>query len=430
MTTGRRLAAAPLLAALLVPAAACADTDRVSRGAWSYFGDPRAVYARGQTFFGWATPNGLVQVGSIDRRGRVRRSTLDYMGSDDHNHPSLIVRRDGRIAAFYAPHQNHLVPRVRRYRMYYRVSRRPYDIRAWGPVRTLPRNTPPLRGQPQRGANYPNPIQMKNGQVWLFWRGGSWWPSFSWTKDFQVWSKPRNVVRAIPGKRPYVKYASDGKNVYMAFTQAHPNRGDTSMYFLRIGQDGTIHDDRGKRVGTIARGVDYRRAGVVYRYSRKRGDSWPMDVAVGPDRHPVVVYVRQHPREHRGVYHYARWTGKRWEDRDVVPAGKGRGGGFYFGGASLDHEDPSVVYVSRRSGHALAEVEIWRTPDGGRTWSTTAVTRRSRTNNWRPISPLGHPGNPVLWFNGRYDSFLDFSTTIFAADGITARTRRGTTTRP
>jgi hypothetical protein len=256
---------------------------------------------------------------------------------------------------------------------------------------------------------------MKNGQVWLFWRGGSWWPSLSWTTDFRRWKRPRNVVRGIPGLRPYVKYGSDGKNVYLAFTESHPNLHHTSIRFLRISQKGKIYDDRGKRVGDVTRGADYRRAGVVYRYSAARGDAWIMDVAVGPDRKPVVLYVRKPRHEHRGLYQYARWDGDRWKKHTIVPAGKGRGGGWYFGGATLDHEDPSVVYLSRRAGRSRAEVEIWRTPDGGRSWATTPVTRESRTNNWRPISPRGHPGNPVLFFSGRYDSFLDFSTTIFAA---------------
>jgi hypothetical protein len=360
-----------------------------------------------------------VQVGSIDKTGRVRRATLDFMGSDDHNAPSVIVRPDGRIVAFYAPHENYLVAPSRRYRMFFRVTRRRYDIRSWGPVHTVPGNTAALPGQPQRGANYPNPVQMKNGQVWLFWRGGSWWPSFSSTTDLQHWKQPRNVVRGIAGERPYVKYGSDGKNVYMAFTEAHPNKRHTSIYFLRIAQDGTIYDDRGKRVGDVTHGADYRRAGVVYRYSPIGGDAWIMDVAIGPDRVPTVVYVRKPRHQHQSLYRYARWEVDHWADRPIVPAGKGRGGGFYIGGATLDHEDPSVVYLSRREGHARAEVEIWRTSDGGRTWSTTALTHGSKTNNWRPVSPRNDPSNRVLWFNGRYDSFLDFGTTIFAAgDGL------------
>ena len=408
-------AAGFLLAAALAPAAGETGTERVNRGAWSYFGDPRAVYVKGTTFVGWSSPGGKVQVGAIDRKGRVSTATLDSIGSDDHNHPSLLVLRDGRIAAFYAPHESWLVPPHRRYKLFYRVTRRPRDIRSWGAVHALPANTAALRGQPERGAAYPNPMLMDNGQTWLFWRGGSWWPSFSWTKDLRHWKTPRNVVRGIRGLRPYVKYASDGRNAYMAFTESHPNRRKTSVYFLRISLDGRIHDASGRTIGTAARGVDYRRAGVVYRYKRKRGRAWIMDVAIGPDRLPTVIYVRKRDDQHLGWYRYARWDGTRWVDRPIVPAGKGRGGGWYFYGATLDHEDPSVVYVSRRAGHARAEIEVWRTPDGGRTWSSTAVTHKSKTNNWRPVSPRGHPGNPVLFFSGRYDSFLDFSTTIFEA---------------
>jgi hypothetical protein len=399
------------------PIAAAAETRSIGRGAWSYFGDPRAVYGRGTTFVGWASPRGEVQVASIDARGRSRTVTLDRTGRDDHNNPSLLLRRDGRIVAFYAPHENMLVPVSRRYRMFYRVTQRPYDVRRWGPVRAVPGNTAPLPGQPQRGVAYPNPIQTSDGRVWLFWRGGSWWPTLSWTDDFRRWSRPRNVVRGIRGLRPYVKYADDGSGIDMAFTESHPNRRHTSVYFLRIRRDGEIRDDRGRKVGTVKKGVDYRRAGVVYRYSRKKGSAWVMDVAIDRDGVPVVLYIRKRADEHRGVYHYARLENGRWVDRAVVPAGKGRGGGWYYGGATLDHEDPNVLYVSRRPGRARAEIETWTTPDGGRSWTQTAVTRRSKSNNWRPVSPRGDPGTSVLWFSGRYDSFVDFSTNVFMARG-------------
>jgi len=260
-------------------------------------------------------------------------------------------------------------------------------------------------------------MQMKNGQVWLFWRGGSWWPTFSRSADLRHWTTPHNVVRGIVGLRPYTKYASDGKSAYLAFTESHPNKHHASIYFLRISKDGKIRDDRGKRIGDVTHGADYRRAGVVYRYTPTRGDSWIMDVAVGPDRVPTIVYVRKPRHQHAGEYRYARLEGGHWKDRRLVSAGKGRSGGWYFYGATLDHEDPSTVYVSRRHRHGRAEVEVWRTPDGGRTWSKTAITHDSKSNNWRPISALGDPGNRVLFFNGRYDSFLDFSTNIFVADG-------------
>lgn len=48
--------------------------DTVTDGGWSYFGDPRAIYADGRTFVGWTTSSGQVQVGSFrkgEQPGRV-----------------------------------------------------------------------------------------------------------------------------------------------------------------------------------------------------------------------------------------------------------------------------------------------------------------------------------------------------------------------
>lgn len=72
--------------------------------------------------------------------------------------------------------------------------------------------------------------------------------------------------------------------------------------------------------------------------------------------------------DHR--YHYARWTGTSWDVHEITLAGgsiRGDGGSpYYSGGITLDHEDPSRVYLSRQLG-ASWQVEAWTTADGGAT---------------------------------------------------------------
>ena len=58
---------------------------------------------------------------------------------------------------------------------------------------------------------------------------------------------------------------------------------------------------------------------------------------------------------------------------------------FTSGGATLDHEDPRVVYLSRRVG-TWHQVELWFTGDRGRTWST-----RQLTDDRRLLDPPGLP---------------------------------------
>ena len=60
----------------------------------------------------------------------------------------------------------------------------------------------------------------------------------------------------------------------------------------------------------------------------------------------------------------------------------------YSGGITLDHEDPSRVYLSRQVGSGAWQVETWTTADGGASWSPATV-QSAGGKNVRPVSPRG-----------------------------------------
>ena len=92
-------------------------------GAWSYFGDPRAISHDGHTFTGWISTAGNVWVARYTRGGRLSKRLLYRgLGRDDHNNPSLVFRRDGHLMVFFSPHSGHHlpppgIPSVMRYRV-------------------------------------------------------------------------------------------------------------------------------------------------------------------------------------------------------------------------------------------------------------------------------------------------------------------------
>jgi hypothetical protein len=73
----------------------------------------------------------------------------------------------------------------------------------------------------------------------------------------------------------------------------------------------------------------------------------------------------------------------------------------YSGGIALDHDDPSIVYLSRQV-HGGWEIERWSTPNGGSSWSRTTVVPADGTDNVRPVVPRGEAGSQVglLWLRG------------------------------
>ena len=76
-----------------------AQSKELGAGAWSYFGDPRAISHDGHTFTGWISTVGHVWVARLTKGGTLTKHLLFRgLGRDDHNNPSLVFLPDGRLA--------------------------------------------------------------------------------------------------------------------------------------------------------------------------------------------------------------------------------------------------------------------------------------------------------------------------------------------
>src|SRR4051794_22299528 len=282
---------ASALAGDLERAGAAAVVDReLGAGAWSYFGDPRAISHDGHTFTGWISTIGNVWVARYTRGGRLsKRLIFRGLGRDDHNNPSLIFRRDGHIMVFFAPHSGHHlpppgIPSVMRYM----VSLQPYSINAFGHVHLVDTNVPGGLGY-----TYPNPIQLKD-KLWLFWRGGNWNPTFSYTEDGIHWVPARELVYFGHGQRPYAKYVGDGEHrIHLICTDGHPRSWKNNLHYAYL-EAGHLCDVGGRRLGSLddvplhTSDLD-----LVYRYSDRDGRAWGHDIALTPEGRPRIVYTRR-----------------------------------------------------------------------------------------------------------------------------------------
>jgi hypothetical protein len=387
-------------------------------GAWSWPGDPRAVTYVGEharTYVGWVDGRGSVLVAGYDHdTGELATSTLSpELDLDDHVNPSLIVRPDGRLVAFYSAHSGP--------RMFYRVASHPEDAASWGEERTVPVNT-----AGPNGYTYPNPVFLSGeDRLYLFWRGGDFHPCFATSEDWLNWSEVRSLI-AGSGRRPYVKVASDNvSTIHVAFTDGHPMEEErNSLYYVRY-RDGALFRADGARVaGVVELPIDPSDADLVYDANETGVSSWVWDVAADSRGRPAIVYaVFPEGTDHR--YRYARWDGERWHDNEITPAGAWFSSAhvpagarlaratflYYSGGLALDHDDPSIVYLSRPVDGTF-EIERWVTSDTGETWTSTAVTARSSANSVRPVVPRNgaEGGIEVIWMHGDYVDFKNYST--------------------
>jgi hypothetical protein len=394
------------LAALALPAPSAARDRLLGQGGWSWFSDPRALYYAGREYAGWVDSRGRLTVCSHDDRSARAVTVKLFDHVDDHDNPALSVSSDDRLMVFYSHHAGKHI--------HYRVSTRPLDIASWGPERTVP-----ARHFGKWGNTYANPIRLpaEGNRLWLFWRGSDWSTVFSRQRPGGGWSRPRRVIR-VPHLRPYVKYAqSGGGTIHMAFTRSNPQEAATGVYYAKY-RHGAFYRASGRKIRSL-RELPFspREADRVYDARRHRANGWVHDIATDRHGRPVIVYAVVHSRSRHG-YRYARWTGRRWQNHSVVNAG----GTIsttprewaYSGGITLDKRDSSVVYLSRRKGR-VNEIERWRTPNGGRSWSHQALTSGLKWGAYRPVVPLGlPPGAPehILWLQGRYGSYRTFNTWV------------------
>ena len=402
------LAVVPALAGGAAPAGAAIQP--IGDGAWSWFGDPRAVTYTGahtQTYVGWVDGEGDIKLSSYDHGSgdRVTAVLQARLQKDDHANPSIQIRPDGRLVVYYS---SHVGPA-----MHYRVSSNPEDVTSWEPPQTVATNTPGIRGY-----TYPNPIRLEaEDRTYLFWRGGNYNPTFSIQDDGETtWSTARTLI-TNPGERPYVKYdSSGGDTIHMAYTNAHPNEfDDVNIYYSRV-RAGKIERVGGQQIGSLDDPISRGEGDLVYDGA---SPAWVHDVAADSAGRPVVVFASfPSATDHR--YHYARWTGSSWAVHQITPAGgsfrEDGGSPYYSGGLTLDHEDPSRVYLSRQVGSSF-QVEAWTTSDGGTTWTSEAITS-GPGKNVRPVSPRGMDGSggemSIVWMNGGYPSYVAYDTEIRA----------------
>jgi hypothetical protein len=406
---GSRLIAwvALVLVNLFGGAAAHARMVVWAHGAWSWFGDPRAVYVQGvqdATFVGWIDWSGHITIGEYDPDfGLMRAHIVGHEYHDDHSVPSILVEPNDDLTVFWSGHNGR--------KLDYRTTLHPEDIASWGAVGQI-RST--IRGP--NGFTYPNPIILRSedNRLYLFWRAADYSQAFETRTASGRWSKAHLMI-SQPGQRPYVKYGSNGSDtIAMAFTNGHPRNTLTSIYFAEY-RDGWLRGASGrliKRMGTGAIRPD--QGDVVYNAKATGAPSWVWDVAIDRAGRPVIVYAT-FPTNADHEYWYAQWTGHQWISHPMTFAGGSISPTTieyeYSGGITLDHSDPGIVYLSRETAGGW-DIERWVTHDGGDTWSHRVVVPSDGLDNVRPVVPRGGGPIQVLFLRGDYRSYTTYRTSI------------------
>jgi hypothetical protein len=196
-----------------------------------------------------------------------------------------------------------------------------------------------------------------------------------------------------------------------------------SVYYAAY-RDSALYKANGERImDWSALPLQPRQADVVYDAAQTNEKAWIWDIAEDEEGNPVVVYTR-FPNDSTHVYYYSLWNEGTWNNYELVnsgswfpqtPEGVKEREPNYSGGIVLDHQDPSIVYLSREK-NGVFEIEKWTTADNGKNWTTREITRDSEHDNVRPFVIRNYDDQDslrVLWLNiTRYTHYTDYQTSV------------------
>jgi hypothetical protein len=398
-------------------------------GAWCWFSDPRAIYFKGQhrrTYAGWVDSFGNITVGFYDYDlKRIETNVLHKnLERDDHSNPSLFIDRTGKLKVFYSKHASSEP-------IYLLKAKNAEDISDWEIPDTLHLNDTSAYPGFSNTYTYTNICQLadEKDKLYLFWRGIDFKPNFSVSPDSgKSWSPGKILIlpdRIYKNRRPYLKVASNNKDViHFAFTDGHPNVEQTnSIYYAKYRKAALYKASGAKITDWSALPIQPKFADIVYDATKSKEKAWIWDIAENKDGDPVIVYCR-FPNDSTHIYYYSVWDNDQWNNYKLInsgswfpqtPKGETEREPNYSGGIVLDHEDPSIVYLSRLKNKRF-EIEKWSTPNNGRDWVIEEVTRNSEYNNVRPfvIRNYSRKDSPrVLWMNvKKYIHYTDYQSSI------------------
>jgi hypothetical protein len=398
-------------------------------GGWTWYNEPKAVYYEGthkRTYFGWVnqyTADGMVRVAMFDHE--TNQTVVHIMktkyAADDHNHPAIIVRPDGRLLVFYTGHG------MGGRGMNVAISRDPEDISAFT-------SDTELFKIDTMGIVYPNVMFLADegtqGRYYLCFRGlynmPCWVHSDDWGKTWSKVVKFFHSINAPEGHRPYFKFCSNGKDEIHMVIEAWHRRYNPPVYYMKY-KKGAFYEPDGRRVGDTTNLPIYNSAlDTIWNPNTSGRTMTCWDIALDSSGVPVFVadiFINSSDNNDWSLnhnYYYYRWNGTKWFSKHLVNSGHAIGGEAGFSaGLTLDHENPNIVYLARQYGvlkdsltfssvtDTTHEIEKWVTHDQGATWDTFPITRNSVKKNFRPCVPRGHKAGgkfELMWMYGDYSS--------------------------
>ncbi|WP_298530582.1 glycoside hydrolase family 88 protein [uncultured Algibacter sp.] len=398
-------------------------------GGWCWYQDPRAIISNGKLLIsGLSGQSGDVRLGVYDLENEKNDSALvlhEKFQRDDHDVPALYQRPDKSVLAVWAKHGDEKIH-------HYNISTS-NDYLKWG----IPKQYHHEYND-TRGVTYTNLYYLKNeNRLYNFFRSGlTFNPSFITSEDYgKTWGNSTHFITSDIGgrQRPYARYSQiDENTIGVSYTDGHPRNYGNNLFYVEY-KNNAFYKVDGTKIKDISKGSLRASEGEkLYSGSGTKEKSiinesvpnsaWTCAMAKDANDNPHVGYsLYLNDKDHR--YRIASWDGEKWNDREIAYAGKYlyKVESSYTGLMAFDPDNPTKVYISTdvnpSTGEDLGGVhEIYEATitsnDDINTIKWKAITSNSNYRNIRPIIVTDEGYKVLLWLNGPWHSYVDYSSDV------------------
>ncbi len=406
------------------PPGPLAEFTVTTDGIWTWFTMPEAVQVGDYIYLGTVSSDGRCRAHRINLNDQTTQ-TFDLSGVleiDDHNNGSVLARPDGSVVFFYGSHND-----------------TEFKYRIWNGSGSFTSSgswtTQAARGLGGGPYSYPKPFifpgDTVSGRVWLFHRrwtdGGGTTRTMAYrtTNTLTGTSDPFSAYTDVlleTGQRPYVVMWQDGNKLHCAASNAQPNESTflTIRHFYAEMTAGALVWKTSD--GTTISGLPFAISATTRVDDGGDVKRWVSDIQTGSDGHPRILWMKYPGNDGSLIeYWHSRWTGSAWVAHKITDDGAGLylGEPFYHGGLRFKRTDVTRIFLSAPIS-GVRQVQEWSTSDNGATWaSVRALTTGGTAGSPLKARPIGVNNSDgrvsVLWWQGTYTTFENYSTSVQAA---------------
>lgn len=377
---------------------------------WTWFTTPVADYYNGKAWIGGfentATQRARIAEYTIaDGSAVVTNLSTDLAQTDDHNNPSIKRLASGKLLATYQPHGG---------QCYSQLSTNVDDGTAWGSA---------VSGS--TGVAYSQLAQVThNSRIYRFQRTGSVGQVFDYSdNDGASWTAHGTNLLDNGAERPYPRYwNTSGTRIDCVCTNGQPGEVTCSLYHFYIDINASTgarnyYKSDGTLIGTDAT-LPLEISDLTQVYDGTTNQCWIWDCRYvnGQITCLFAVFVGGNTAHE---YWRGRWNGSSWDTEKICDGGTTGTADYlyaaqpnYSGGACLDPLDEDVVYVSRE--FSATDFRIHRFEKSGSWAASTFLSQGQGGINARPVAINADGTTHVFWWSGRYNSYTNYQTAVYA----------------